>query len=191
MNDYEPNLTHKIPGFFALVITLAGVVFALAGQLDFLSTKRIAGTSALEKTTTTVRKTAAYDFYDDTTARKEKLARKQQSQNTPVAEAQPIELASTAKTDSAVQNASFNVKADKPLNTDEKMYVVQVGAFNREADAKNMQNKLIALKLPSRVVNQNNKFLTQAGPFKGKTDAQNTQQALKNKQFDTLIKRIN
>lgn len=153
----------KFSGSIALLLTVAGVLLAVGGQLDFLGNERKQTVKAAPVTATIPdEKKPKYSFYEQLKKRA-----------TEVDQSAPISSQTT--TDNS---------------GDERNYVVQVGAYARQSDANKVKKKLENLGYPARVVKPNSRFLVQAGPIKGRKKAQSIEKRLRNQQMDTLIKRL-
>ncbi|WP_218110588.1 SPOR domain-containing protein [Ostreibacterium oceani] len=163
----------KFLGMFTLVLTMAGVLLSIAGQLDFIGQSRVEMTQHNTNQRRTDDEPPKYSFYQALKARKVELERAQQAQENTASETTPVNQTSESQSD------------------DKYRYVVQVGAFNQQSDADKVKAQVERLGLPARVVKRGTKYLTQAGPFAGKQKAQTIEATLKSQKFPTLIKRLN
>ncbi len=160
----------KFVGSLALVLSTAGVLFAVGGQLNFLGNKR-PHITVTKTSTPKSDKPPKYSFYNDLKRRK-----------TEIENGQVRTVTGTASTSQQDETAS---------STKSYRYVVQVGAFSNDQDAGKVKRQVEGLGYPARVVKGGSKYLTQAGPFKGKKKAVTIEKHLKSKKFPTLIKRLN
>lgn len=159
----------KFSGSLALLLTIAGVLLALGGQLDFLGNERTqpAQPIAPKNNVGTDDKQPKYSFYDELKKRKGELDNQQTVTNNQPAKKKP-------------ETKTSNVYR----------YVVQVGAFRYEKDAKIVQRRVDNLGYPSRLAKGTRKFLVQAGPFDGMQNARQAEKRLRGQKMDTLIKRL-
>lgn len=159
----------KFSSSLALLLTVAGILLAIGGQLDFLGNERAqpATPVAQKHTTASSQQQPKYSFYDELKKRKSELDSQRQQTIT-----------------------SNTNKPSTPQQTEQYSYVVQVGAFSYKKDANTVKNKLEALGLPNRIVKGSRKYLVQAGPFQGKQRASDAEKQLRSKKLDTLIKHL-
>lgn len=157
----------KFSGSLSLLLTITGILLAVGGQLEFLGNERKHATTVpIVKSVTNNTDKPKYSFYDELKKRK-------------------TELEANGKPIISVNTATVN---EKP--SDKYRYVVQVGAFSRQADANKVKKRVENLGYPARVVTNGRKFLAQAGPFEGKNNAQTVQNRLRSQKMDTLLKRL-
>lgn len=167
----KSHYSHASVKFFAaiaLVLTVAGILLAIGGQLDFLGNERRQVTQSVAVAPATKKTNKPkYSFYDELKKRK-------------------TELEQSGK----VVTSTHHVASSRPTN-DKRQYVVQVGAFSKKNDANRMKTTIEKLGYPGRVVkSSSNKYLTQAGPFAGKVKAQSVEKRLRLQRMDTLLKRL-
>lgn len=155
----------KFIGSLALVLTTAGVLLAVGGQLNFLGNQRPQAVAVAKTTKTGDNQQPKYSFYDELRRRKIEI---ENGKNLAVSQQQK--------------------QADKPVGN--YRYVVQVGAFVKEKDANKIKKKVEGLGYPARVVRGGTKYLAQAGPFVGKDKANSIEKRLKGQKLPTLIKRL-
>ncbi len=152
----------KFVGSLALVLSTAGVLLAVGGQLNFLGNKRpqVAATKMSAPKST---KQPKYSFYDELKRRKTEI--------------ENGKVRTVTETEATPSTKNYR-------------YVVQVGAFANARDAGKVKKQVEDLGYPARVVKGGSKYLAQAGPFKGKKKAVAIEKNLQGKKFPTLIKRL-
>lgn len=172
----------KISGSVALLLSLAGVLLAVGGQFNFLGNERTP--TVMQKPTQRKGEKPKYSFYDELKKRKTEIdgsgAQAAASRTLQAAQKRPL------------NQDKVNRKNDAN-HTDKVQYVVQVGAFTYEADARKVEKQVVSLGYTGRVVRGTTggrKFLTQVGPLIGRQQADAAQRHLKNQGMPTLIKRL-
>lgn len=172
----------KISGSIALLLTLIGVLLAVGGQFNFLGNERTP--TVVQKPTQRSGEKPKYSFYDELKKRKTEI-------DGSGAQAAASRTFQTAQKPSKDKNNANKNNASDPMDT--VQYVVQVGAFSKEADAKKVEQQVVSLGYPGRVVRGTTggrKFLAQVGPLTGRQKANAVQRHLKNQGMPTLIKRL-
>lgn len=155
----------KFVGSAVLLLSTLGVLMAVLGQLNFIGNARPEPV-ALKKQDKTNKNKPKYSFYDELKKRKTEV-----DNHKPRAKEQ-------------------TTRNNQTKNTNTYRYVVQVGAFSKEADANRTKQKLLDLGYPARVVKGRRKYLAQVGPLDGKSKAYQTEKQLKSKKYPTLVKRL-
>lgn len=160
----------KFIGSIALMLSTVGVLLAAGGQLNFLGNARpeVEATPVKTEKKTSIN-SPKYSFYDELKKRKTEVDNARRQNN----------------------SSSSNDNQQQSNHSDNNYrYVVQVGAFNAQADADKIKQKVEGLGYPARVVKGGSKYLAQAGPFVGKKKAYSVEKRLKNQKFPTLVKRL-
>lgn len=159
----------KFIGSIALVLSTLGVLLAVGGQLNFLGNARPDATLVKKPTVVEKGKGPKYSFYDELKKRKVEV------------DQQSIATIREDDSDKVAINADDN---------DTDRYIVQIGAFISESDAKRTQVKAENLGYPIRIIKRGRHYLVQIGPFNGKKLAYTTEKKLKKQKFPTLVKRL-
>lgn len=158
----------KILGSIALAMTLLGIFVAIGGNLNLFNQHRTPIKPMQSTEQSSSGNKPKYSFYDELKQRKTALEEKQEE---------------------AV--AENNGETKQEDSDDNRLYLVQVGAFRDKGDAETVVAKLKKLGYQSKIVKPNNMHLVQTGPFKGKLLANSMEEKLKKDNFPTLIKRYN
>lgn len=179
----------KISGSIALLLTLAGVLLAVGGQFNFLGNERTPMVS--QQPVQQNGEKPKYSFYDELKKRKTEIDGGAGAQ---AAAARTMQTVRTIPVKNQSQNQTTdNSPASVTNTTDTVRYVVQVGAFSKQADAEKVKQQVVALGYAGRVVKGTTggrKYLAQAGPLVGRDRANAAQRHLKNQGMPTLIKRL-
>lgn len=159
----------KFLGSVVLLLSVAGVLLAVGGQLNFIGQERPqTAKTAVQPASSGSGKQPKYSFYEDLKNRK-------------------TELDKTEKQHSIAQKSlTENTSQDSGTT----LYWVQIGAFSKEKDASKIKNQAEMLGFAARVAKGGSKYLAQAGPFSGKKAASIAQKQLRKAKFPTLIKRV-
>lgn len=171
----------KIAGSLALLLTVTGLLLAIGGQFDFLGNKRPEAVAVQPVRDYNLATKAKYTFYDELKRRKTEI----DGSNAQAAASRTLQVEKKPVLTTA--------DAEQAQVSDQVQYVVQVGAFSRQADAEKVKNKVVSMGYSGRVVRGvtgGRKFLAQAGPVMGWESAVATEQSLKAQGLPTLIKRV-
>ncbi|MGY0399295.1 MAG: SPOR domain-containing protein [Ostreibacterium sp.] len=161
----------KFIGTIVLALSVAGVLLAVGGQLNFLGNEKRLDYS---KTIKTVRSAGSdtqpkYSFYNELKKRKVEIDNEEKLATSK------IKTLKSTSTQKATQNYQ---------------YVIQVGAFSQQSDANKIKSKVEKLGFPAKVIKSHQKYLTQVGPFKSKEATFSVEERLKKNKLPTLVRQL-
>ncbi len=158
----------KFIGSLVLLVSTAGVLLAIGGQLNFLGNKRPEQAPVVKAQDSGEK--AKYSFYDELKRRKTEVDR------VPRIVGSETQVSGYGSRSGDITNPRIR-------------YMIQVGAFSYVKDANLIKARVRALGYPVQI-NKSHKYLVQVGPFIGKEKTYRIEGLLKDKGFPTLVRRL-